>query len=696
MALPSPLLMKPRRLGVAVLLTLLLCVGALAASGPANATPCVPLVCAPSMSPLSAVQQAELTAAPADAGAELGYSVAISGDTAVVGAPGDKVGANRSQGAAYVFVRTGATWSQQARLTAADGAEGDEFGTSVAISGDTVVVGASFATVGTNTYQGAAYVFLRSGTSWTQQAKLTAGDGGGGDQFGTSVAISGDTAVVGAPGHGGGAASGSAYVFVRDTTSWSQQAELTVDDGSGNDQFGSAVAISGDTAVVGANLETVGSNPEQGAAYVFVRSGTTWSQQAKLTDEDGASSDQFGYSVAIYGDTAVVGALATTVGTTEDEGAAYVFVRSGTTWSQQAQLSAADGQSDDWFGCSVGISGDTVVVGAIMDSVGTKTDQGSAYLYLDNGTSWSQQAKLTASNGAQWDKFGSVAISADTVVAGAFNRLLGTHPTQGGAYIFALNKPAITSLYPGDAVPAAAVTISGRNFGASQGISTVTFGGAVATVSSWSDRAIQCSVPAGLASGEADVVVTTPQATSEAQPFMVDDAVPGQPVISSITPPHALAGAAVTITGLGFGDTQGTSTVTFAGTTATVSSWSDGAISCVVPAGLAPGLVDVVVHTTLDSNAAGFTIDCPPPKPSISKISPAKGKIGTIVTIVGKNFGAKRGASKVLFASKAVTKYVSWSATKIRVRVPTMSKGRKALRVVTTAGKSGVKYFIRV
>ncbi len=690
MALPSPLLMKPRRLGVACVALLLLCAAALATSGPANAAPSATSVCAPSTSALLAVQQAELTATPANAGAELGYSVAISGDIAVVGAPGDKVGANRSQGAAYVFVRSGATWTQQARLTAADGAEGDEFGTSVAISGDTVVVGASFATVGTNTYQGAAYVFVRSGATWTQQAKLTAGDGGGGDQFGTSVAISGDTAVVGAPGHGGGASSGAAYVFVCDATSWSQQAELTVDDGSGNDQFGSAVAISGDTAVVGANLETVGSNPEQGAAYVFVRSGTTWSQQAKLTDEDGASSDQFGYSVAIYGDTAVVGALATTVGTTEDEGAAYVFVRSGTTWSQQAQLSAADGQSDDWFGCSVGISGDTVVVGAVMDGVGTNFEQGSAYLYLDNGTTWSQQAKLTASNGAQWDRFGSVAISADTVAAGDLDR------SQGGAYIFTLNKPAITSLYPGDAVPAAAVTISGRNFGASQDTSTVTFGGAVATVSSWSDTAIQCSVPAGLASGEADVVVATSQASSDAQPFTVDDAVPGQPIVSSITPPHALGGAAVTIAGLGFGDTQGTSTVTFAGTTATVSSWSDGAISCTVPLGLAPGLVDVVVHATLDSNAAGFTIDCPPPKPSISKISPAKGKVGTIVTIVGKNFGAKRGASKVLFTSKAVTKYVSWSATKIRVRVPTMSKGRKALHVVTTAGKSGVKYFTRV
>jgi nucleoside-specific outer membrane channel protein Tsx len=188
----------------------------------------------------------------------------------------------------------------------------DSFGWSVAVSGSTAVVGAYFK----NHSTGAAYVFVRSGTIWSQQAELTASDGARQDSFGWSVAVSGSSAVVGA--YSRNSNEGAAYVFVRSGTIWSQQAELTASDGASGDFFGYSVAISGSAAVVGAQ----GKNSFTGAAYVFVRSGTIWSQKAKLTASDGASGDSFGHSVAISRSTAVAGAYAHN----SSAGAAYAFV----------------------------------------------------------------------------------------------------------------------------------------------------------------------------------------------------------------------------------------------------------------------------------------------------------------------------------------------------------------------------------
>jgi len=273
---------------------------------------------------------------------------------------------------------------QQARLTAVDGAAGDEFGWSVAISGDTAVVGAPYDDIGANADQGSAYVFVRSGVTWGQQQKLSAADGAADDFFGCSVAIAGDSAVVGACGDdvGANANQGSAYVFVRSGVTWGQQAKLTAADGAANDTFGCSVAIAGETAVVGAPNDDVGATANQGSAYVFVRSGVTWTQQQKLVAGDGAVYDNFGSSVAIAGETAVMGAPNHDVGAHSAQGSAYAFVRSGTTWSEQTQLVAADGATDDWFGYSVALSGDTAVVGAYWDNVGARTAQGSAYVFL--------------------------------------------------------------------------------------------------------------------------------------------------------------------------------------------------------------------------------------------------------------------------------------------------------------------------
>jgi|GEM_PF-3067960 len=466
------------------------------------------------------VQQVYLKASNTEKDDWFGISVAISGETIVVAAryeSSNATGVNGNQadnsaknsGAAYVFVRNGTTWTQQAYLKASNTEIEDRFGTSVAISGNTIVVGAleedSNAT-GVNgtesnnsaTTSGAAYVFVRSGTTWTQQAYLKASNTGGGDAFGVSVAISGDTIVVGANGEDSNAtgvngtesnnsasASGAAYVFVRSGSTWTQQAYLKASNTEASDLFGYAVAISGDTIVVGAfgegsnttgvnGTQTDNSAKESGAAYVFVRSGTTWTQQAYLKASNTEAGDRFGWSVAISGNTIVVGAYfegsnATGVNGTQtdnsakESGAAYVFVRSGTTWTQQAYLKASNTGVSDWFGYAVAISGDTIVVGAYGEDSkatgvnGTQTDNsalssGAAYAFTRSGSAWAQQDYLKASNTEIADNFGySVAISEDSIVAGAFqedSNTTGVNGTQtnnsasssGATYVFKLNR----------------------------------------------------------------------------------------------------------------------------------------------------------------------------------------------------------------------------------------------------------------
>ena len=430
---------------VLALLLLLALVPAAGAAGPTRAglssdSPAA----AQALGALLVAQEAQLTGADGAASDFFGNSVAIAGDTAVVGADSDDVGANADQGSAYVFVRSGTSWSQQAQLTGADGAANDLFGYSVAISGDTVVVGAAYDDVGANADQGSAYVFVRSGATWSQQAQLTAADGATSDRFGNSVAISGDTVAVGASYDdvGANADQGSAYVFVRSGAIWSQQQQLTAADGLVFDYFGNRVAISGDTVAVGAPYDDVGAYADQGSAYVFVRSGAVWGLQAHVAAADGLADDRFGFSVAISGDTVAVGASYDDVGANADQGSAYVFVRSGAIWSQQQQLTAADGLVFDYFGNRVAISGDTVAVGASYDDVGANADQGSAYVFVRSGATWSQQAQLTAADGVANDNFGSsVAISGATVAVGAPYNDVAANADQGSAYVFRIAKP---------------------------------------------------------------------------------------------------------------------------------------------------------------------------------------------------------------------------------------------------------------
>ncbi len=394
--------------------------------------------------PLVGVEQQKLVALDGAAGDYFGWSVAVSGDTAIFGAIYDDDAGSRS-GSAYVFVRNAGVWGFQAKLKANDGAAEDEFGVSVALDGDTAIVGAYLADVDGKANQGSAYVFVRNGTTlaWTEQAKLTASDGAADDFFGRSVALSGDTALVGAYGddvtHNN---QGSVYVFVKPSMGWATTApfaaKLTASDGAASDLFGYSVALDGDTAIVGAYQDD-DKGVDSGSAYVFTRSGVTWTEQPKLTATDGALDDFFGLSVAVSGDTAIVGAIHD-----DDNGAnsgsAYVFVRDPMTmqWSQQKKLTASDGAMNNQFGWSVAIDGDTAVVGAIFGD-GTNPNQGSAYVFTRSGIAWTEQKKLFASAGAANDQFGiSVALSGDTAFVGAFKEDIGV-ADSGSAYVFTRN-----------------------------------------------------------------------------------------------------------------------------------------------------------------------------------------------------------------------------------------------------------------
>jgi uncharacterized repeat protein (TIGR02543 family) len=269
-------------------------------------------------------------------------------------------------------------WSQQAKLTASDPAANDFFGYAVAVDGDTAVIGAVWDDEG-SVDSGSAYIFTHSGGVWSQQAKLTASDPATNDFFGFAVAVDGDTAVIGVlQDDDDGVSSGSAYVFSRSGEVWSQQTKLTATDAAGGDVFGNAVAVNGDTAVIGAYRDDDG-GVDSGSAYIFTRSGTTWSQQAKLTASDAAAGDYFGRSVAVSGDTAVIGAYWDDDGGNES-GSAYVFSRNGGVWSQQAKLTASDPAANDFFGYAVAVSGDTAVIGAHLDDDGS-SGSGSAYVF---------------------------------------------------------------------------------------------------------------------------------------------------------------------------------------------------------------------------------------------------------------------------------------------------------------------------
>ena len=383
-------------------------------------------------------QQAKVVSSDLAAGDTFGSSAAISGDTTVWGAKRQDTEGTEA-GAVYVFTRSGTTWSQQQKLTASDGAAKDWFGGAVDIDGDTLAVGARLENGPSYTYRGAVYVFTRSGTTWSQQQKIQSSDIADNDYFGSgeggSVVIEGNTLIVGAQYEDATATgAGSVYIFTRSGTTWSQQQKIQASDAAANDNFGFSVDIDGDTAIIGAKNEDAGGS-NAGAAYIFTRSGTTWSQQAKIQASDAEASDLFGQSVAVDGNYAVVGAYSEDAGGSA-AGAAYVFIRSGTSWTQQQKLASSDIAAGDWFGYDVDIEGDVIVVGAGAEAAGG-TAAGAAYIFTRDGTTWSQQKKIVASDASTSAYFGfsGISIEEDTVTVGATYED-GGGTNSGAGYIF--------------------------------------------------------------------------------------------------------------------------------------------------------------------------------------------------------------------------------------------------------------------
>jgi FG-GAP repeat/Secretion system C-terminal sorting domain len=402
-----------------------------------------------------------------------GYSVAISGDYAIVGANQEDHNTTGGQfldnaGAAYILRNNSGTWTVVQKIVAADRAADDEFGTSVAISGDFAIVGAprKTATVGfeLNSAAGAVYIFKNTDGIWSQLQKIVASDRETFDEFGYSVAISENYVIVGAPyedeyvnGLSSSSNKGSAYIYKKGATVWMDEQKIVGNSVSNGDNFGWSVGISEDYAIIGSPREGVASGggilTEAGSAYIFRKfSSGTWTQMQSINAFDKGAGDEFGTSVAISGDYVIVGALfedhnATGGANLSDAGSAYIFERDGGTWTQMNKIVASDRAASDNFGVSVSISGEYAIVGAYNedeDPVGgnTLSNSGSAYIFRNTSGNWAQANKIVASDRGGFDLFGnSVSISGDYAIVGAFNEDENqaggnTINSAGSSYIF--------------------------------------------------------------------------------------------------------------------------------------------------------------------------------------------------------------------------------------------------------------------
>jgi hypothetical protein len=481
-------------------------------------------------------QESYLKASNTEMADNFGSSVAMIVDRLVVGASSESSNASNQAdnsllyaGAAYVFARDGGTWSQEAYVKASNPGAYDQFGSAVAMSGDTLVVAAAgedSSATGVDGNQssnsagssGAVYVFTRSNDIWTQQAYIKASNTEANDGFGSSLALEGDTLVVGAAGEDSSAsgvdgnqaddsasAAGAVYVFTRSGGIWSQQAYIKASNPEEDDLFGSAVALHGNTLAVGAHYESsdaTGVNGDQGnnsairsgAAYIFTRSGTTWSQQAYIKASNTGEDDNFGHSLALSQDILVVGATGESSNATgvngsqtndlaSNSGAAYVFTRNGTTWSQQAYLKASNAQGGDQFGWAVALDGDSLAVssyGEASNASGANGDQtndltpysGAVYLFLRSGVEWSQHVYLKASNRDILDRFGgSLAIWGDALIVGASdedgnatsvngNDSDNSASNAGAAYVFVAAPPQVVSSRRANANPSSLASVN--------------------------------------------------------------------------------------------------------------------------------------------------------------------------------------------------------------------------------------------
>lgn len=364
---------------------------------------------------------------------EFGVSVALHGTTAMVGAQQAKIGDNSGQGAVYVFEKSDGVWTRTQKLVSDDGQANDLFGDAIAFSGDTALIGAYGATINDNFAQGAVYVFTFAEGTWTQTQKIFLDDGQSNDNFGYSIGLSGTTAIIGADGAkvGTNEFQGAAFVYDGASGSWTRTQKLTAGDGWIGDIFGYSVALDGDRAMIGA----YGNNGYQGAVYVFGRSDGAWTQTQKLLAGDGSPNTYFGYATALSGSTLLVGAWGGNPGGNDMQGSVYVFTGSDGTWTQTQQLTASDGLPHDKFGHSVALQGTTALIGA--DGWSNSSAQGAVYAFDGSSGAFVETQRFVASDGAPSFQFGlPVTLDGDTALVGSWLWRSPEGTVPGKAYFF--------------------------------------------------------------------------------------------------------------------------------------------------------------------------------------------------------------------------------------------------------------------
>ncbi|HEU4664704.1 MAG TPA: hypothetical protein VFS55_11810 [Dokdonella sp.] len=370
----------------------------------------------------------------------LGSWVAISGTTAFVSARNATVDGQPSQGAVYVFDKSGGSWHQRQKLVGKQGAAGDQFGAAVALHGNIALIAAPNATIDHNLWQGAVHVFVHdpAARGWAETQRLTASDGARLGTFGTAVAFHDEYAFVGA---GGANSHGEyvprrVYVFRRTSRTgnhWTQTQVLdNPDPADVTSSFGAALAASADFLLVGARSATLQGKIGQGIVYVYRHKNGIWSLDGKMSDAHGAARDNFGCSIALQGHTALIGAQGAVVG--GNQGAVYQYAFKGTSWQFAGKLTPTNAMSPALFGASVSISGDAALIGAYAE----KQYQGAAYLFRLKSGTYAQQLRLTAADGVANDVFGHYgALDGAAAVVGAYTKKVGANVQQGAVYFYA-------------------------------------------------------------------------------------------------------------------------------------------------------------------------------------------------------------------------------------------------------------------
>ncbi len=606
------------------------------------------------------VQQANLFNGATES---IGISVAMSrdGNTALVGGPQD----NSQLGGAWVFTRSDSTsWSQQGPELKPSGETGNVgFGTSVALSGDgsTALIGGPLE----NGFAGAAWVFTRSGSTWSEVGGMVGRGAVGAALQGKSVALSADggTALIGGPNDNGDI--GATWVFTRSGSTWSQQGPKLVGTGAvGTAQQGRSAALSSDgsTALIGGPFD----NSSKGAAWVFTRSGSTWSQQgSKLVGMGAVGAAEQSLSVALSGDsnTALIGGPSDNGGL----GAAWVFARSGSTWSQQGPKLVGTGATDAaQQGTSVALSGDgsTALSGGPIDG----RFNGATWAFTRSGSTWSQQgSKLVGTGGDGESEQGtSVSLSADGRTA-----LIGG-PNFGGAWVFAVPQPpTVDSFSPGSGITGSHVTITGTDLWAA---TSVKFGNLAASFTVVSATQLDATVPNGAVAGTISVVTAAGTATSSTSftPSLS---------ITQISPSSGPFGTVVTVRGVGF---TPSSTVQFNGSAAATAFVNSGEVTATVTSSATNGpltLTNTSAPVGTVQSTAFYTVT-PHIPPEIDSFSPGSGITGSGVTITGSYLS---GTSKVMFGSVRATKFTVKSPTRVDVGVPNAAVAGP-ISVTTAAG----------